>query len=378
MSMKCIVHFYADWLDFRLAEFDALLRLFGVQPSTAYDQQNCPLSNQQHFMFVELPNDNVAKSICNRAVLVKSIQEYWGHGFGLAEVEANVQLLPESFLGPFFQAENSWSVQVESFGKSLNMKQKQDYRVHFKFLRFQGPVDIKNAKVELWLTLDFSLCSLTWGEGGTEENPLVPIYFGRSLGWGGMKKERIKYDLKNRLYLGPTSLDDSLALMLSNMCGVRKGTIAYDPFVGTASILVALSHFGAFCVGSDIDPRVLRGEMYAGPVDRSKDTTKRDIIENFKAYGLQVPELVRMDNHALDRHCYFGSANSVYAGMFDVIVTDPPYGIRAGARKSGKAKPVTYNIDDNDRSTHVPSTQNYPVEEVMLDLMHTAAKVLVT
>ena len=375
--MKCIVHFYADWLDFRLAEFDALLQLYNLVPSEVYDQQNCPLTSSQHFLFAELPNDEVAKGICSRSVLIKSIQEYWGHGFGLSEIVSVVQTLPSVFLAPFFKAENSWSVQVDSFGKSLTMKQKQDYRVHFRFLDFEGPVDIKNAKVELWLNLDFSLCPLSYGEGGTEANPMVPIYLGRALGWGGMKKERIKYDLKNRLYLGPTSLDDSLALILANMCGVRKGTIAYDPFVGTASILVALSHFGAFCVGSDIDPRVLRGEMYAGPHDRSRDTTKRDIIENFKAYGLQIPELVRMDNHALDRHCYFGAASSVYAGMFDVIVTDPPYGIRAGARKSGKAKPINYNIDDNDRSTHVPSTQQYPVEEVMLDLMHTAAKVLV-
>lgn len=40
--------------------------------------------------------------------------------------------------------------------------------------------------------------------------------------------------------------------------------LAYEPFVGTGSIVVALAHLGVFCVGSDIDPRVLRGDMYAG------------------------------------------------------------------------------------------------------------------
>jgi tRNA (guanine10-N2)-methyltransferase len=63
--------------------------------------------------------------------------------------------------------------------------------------------------------------------------------------------------------------------------------------------------------------------------------------------------------------------------MFDVIVTDPPYGIRAGAKKSGKKGGVAYTIEKERRFDHIPSTQTYAVEEVMLDLLHTAAKLLV-
>ena len=130
---------------------------------------------------------------------------------------------------------------------------------------------------------------------------------------------------------------------------------------------------GAKCFGTDIDPRVLRGQMYAGSADQTADTTKRDIFENFKTYSLEKPELIRMDNHLLDRHFQFklsgnnsatncvanlslpltdspskSSSNSFsssqnpskseqhfYTEMFDAIVTDPPYGIRAGAKKSG-------------------------------------------
>jgi tRNA G10 N-methylase Trm11 len=139
--------------------------------------------------------------------------------------------------------------------------------------------------------------------------------------------------------------------------------------------VTAISHnanilLGAKCFGSDIDPRVLRGQMYAGSADRSLDSTKRDIFENFKSYNLEKPELIRMDNHLLDRHIQlktnsgrvasssdrdrdidgadsnklrsYGSSSTygevgILDGMFDVIVTDPPYGIRAGAKKSGTA-----------------------------------------
>ena len=45
-------------------------------------------------------------------------------------------------------------------------------------------------------------------------------YFGRLLGQGGLRAERKKFDLKQRLYVGPTSLDQSLALLLANLTKV--------------------------------------------------------------------------------------------------------------------------------------------------------------
>jgi tRNA (guanine10-N2)-methyltransferase len=64
---------------------------------------------------------------------------------------------------------------------------------------------------------------------------------------------------------------------------------------------------------------------------------------------------------------------------FEILedLNDPPYGIRAGARKSGRKDTVSYSISEEKRFDHIPSTQNYPVEEVMLDLLHTAASSLV-
>eukprot|EP01035_Chromulina_nebulosa_P017780 gene17780-23384_t len=198
-----------------------------------------------------------------------------------------------------------------------------------------------------------------------DEDSNIPCYFGRVISRGGMRSEIKKYDLKKRLYVGPTSLDHSLALIMANLSNIKQGSLVFDPFVGTGSILISLSHFGAICTGFDIDSRVLHGEMYAGHGDRS---IKRNIYENFKSYNLPLPELIRMDNHLLDRHM------KSYEGIFDCIVTDPPYGIRAGARKSGRKDPVQIER----REDHIPTTQIYAVEEVMLDLLHSAARFLMT
>jgi tRNA (guanine10-N2)-methyltransferase len=53
-----------------------------------------------------------------------------------------------------------------------------------------------------------------------------------------MEQEVFKYDLKKRHYIGPTSLDHTLAIIMANVSHVKKGSVVLDPFVGTASLLV--------------------------------------------------------------------------------------------------------------------------------------------
>jgi tRNA G10 N-methylase Trm11 len=74
---------------------------------------------------------------------------------------------------------------------------------------------------------------------GPRTSPTVQTYLGRVVGSGGMREELVKYDLKKRLYIGPTSLDHTLAIIMANSCLVKKGSLVLDPFVGTASVLVS-------------------------------------------------------------------------------------------------------------------------------------------
>lgn len=60
----------------------------------------------------------------------------------------------------------------------------------------------------------------------------------------------------------------------------------------------------------------------------------RCVASNFEQYGLPAPELVRADMADL-------GIREGAAGMFDAIVTDPPYGVRAGVRQSGEAVHAT-------------------------------------
>ena len=71
-----------------------------------------------------------------------------------------------------------------------------------------------------------------------------------------------RFSLKRRVYLGPTSMDPLLSFTMANMAMVRPGNLVLDPFVGTGSITISCAAFGAFCMGTDIDIRVLRGDGF--------------------------------------------------------------------------------------------------------------------
>jgi tRNA (guanine10-N2)-methyltransferase len=71
----------------------------------------------------------------------------------------------------------------------------------------------------------------------------------------------------------------------------RPGTLAFDPYCGTGSLLLAAARFGATVVGGDIDIRVLKlGKR------NPKTGALEDNFSNFDQYGLPRPAgLLRMD-----------------------------------------------------------------------------------
>uniref|UniRef100_A0A0D6R2X9 tRNA (guanine(10)-N(2))-methyltransferase n=1 Tax=Araucaria cunninghamii TaxID=56994 RepID=A0A0D6R2X9_ARACU len=358
--MWYLCYFYHRLLDYRRPEVEALAKLFG---GLAQLDWKLPSNHHQDspFHFVWLPSEKVALQIATRSILVKCMLELWGEGYSFEELKSAVQKFPEEQKLPYLRADSTFRIIVDTFGKVLNFNEQKERIESFSYIPFKGRVDLRNADYKFWLIET---------DDQDSNNGLPPavkktLFFGREIG-GADRKLLPTYALSKRKYLGPTAMDAEIAFLMANQALVQPGKLVYDPFVGTGSILVAAAHFGAMTMGTDIDIRVVRD-------GRGPDC---NVWSNFKQYGLPPPiSLIRADNNLPP---WRGDLQEVC----DAIICDPPYGVRAGGRKSGGRKLLKgligpYVIPDEKRRDHIPSTAFYSLEECVHDLLDMAARLLV-
>lgn len=136
--------------------------------------------------------------------------------------------------------------------------------------------------------------------------------------------------------MGPTCTENTLAFLMANQGQVKEKDFVLDPFLGTGSLLVPPSHFGALCFGQDIEYRVLHGTG-VGRINKKSQyyKEKKDFVEsynpklhlNFIQYGFPIPCIHRMDTVTNVYH---------HKHFFDAIICDPPYGRSAASKTIGK------------------------------------------
>lgn len=322
------------------------------------------------------PPPTVAE-ILSRCALVKSVAELWGAGSTIDECAESVRALTAHPVGRrtvrrCLSSERSWKMTVHTLGSTYSREEQGAMRAKFAFLDFPGEVKMKGFSDEYIMIREIELDargSPRYPRHGlkkelrpdNDSRPPLAVYFGRILGGSRNWREGIdRYSLKKRSYLGPTSMDSELSLIMTNLGMVKKGSFCFDPFAGTGSILLTCALRGAYCFGTDIDIRVLRG--------RGAD---ENVLSNFREFNLVRPDLVRSDNAIYHRHY------RSHRPLFDAIVCDPPYGIRAGARKSGSKLDRPRPVAEEHRGDHIAQTKPYPVSDVMADLLDVAARTLV-
>ncbi len=212
----------------------------------------------------------------------------------------------------------SWKIRPESWGVPMSQEQ---YVAMVEALattlpEFEGPVSLRDPEETFWMIV-------SWPIEFPPSYLRSWIFFGRQVGINTTRGPVLsKYDLRRRRYLGPTSMDVELAFLMCNMTRVRKSAFVFDPFVGTGGLLVPAAHYGAVTLGMDIDVRVIKW----GKKDSKGEQV--DFMTNFEDYKLDPPVgLVRGDLHRTP-------LKDGVRDLFDAILADPPYGVRAGGRKS--------------------------------------------
>jgi tRNA G10 N-methylase Trm11 len=154
---------------------------------------------------------------------------------------------------------------------------------------------------------------------------------------------------------------------MANQGRVREGELVLDAFVGTGSILVAAAHFKCMCFGTEIDFRVIRGKGVGRKNPKCNIADKFETVNvysNFDQYGFDRPEILRMD-------CMNGMFKE--GPLFDAIVCDPPYGIRASARESGlKEKRVEKRAKAEERLKSKTEEEKAMIEKQLQDHTYVA------
>ncbi|KAL1534303.1 tRNA (guanine(10)-N(2))-methyltransferase [Salvia divinorum] len=361
--MRYLCVFYHRLLEYRKAEFESLAGLFDGRSGATRLEWRLPEDHHPDspFHFVDLPSEEAARFVANRSILVKGMYEIWGEGRSFEELEDAIRSYPDERKMIYLSHGSTFKISVESFGKAISSHEQNERIQKLAFVPFQGRVNLRNP--------DHKFCLIDNDDYG-DKNGLPPasqrrIFFGREVG-ASDRKILQTYQLKSRKYLGPTAMDAEIAFLMANQAQAKPGKLVYDPFVGTGSILVGAAHFGAMTMGADIDIRVVRD-------GRGPDC---NVWSNFKQYGLPLPiSLLRADNN-------LPPWRAGLKEMFDAIICDPPYGVRAGGRKSGGRKLLKgavdpYTVPDDKRTGHIPSTAPYSLVECVHDLLDLAARMLV-
>uniref|UniRef100_A0A8C8J631 tRNA (guanine(10)-N(2))-methyltransferase TRMT11 n=1 Tax=Oncorhynchus tshawytscha TaxID=74940 RepID=A0A8C8J631_ONCTS len=328
--LQYLIHLAHDNVDFRLPEIRALLSLRGKP----FDQGENFKEKSPFWRLNGLSEEDV-NSIMARTVCAKSAFELWGHG--RTHIELRTSLLK-------YPTEN----------------------MAMEYLSFEGRVNLRNPKHIFCLLEDY----------GTDPNDIpdepLYIYFGRWIADG--QRELIRsHSVKNRHFIGNTSMDAGLSFIMANHARVKAYDLVYDPFVGTGSLLVACSHFGAYVCGTDIDYNTIHGIGKASRKNQKWRGPDENIRANLRQYGsekLYVDVLVSDASKPIWRD----------GVLFDAIITDPPYGIRESTRRTGSQKDSVNSVkpsEDYVGDSHVPVSMAYHLSDIFTDLLNFSAHHLV-
>ncbi|XP_076006702.1 tRNA (guanine(10)-N(2))-methyltransferase TRMT11 [Genypterus blacodes] len=357
--LQYLFHLAQDNLDFRLPEITSLLSIRGKAfcPSGTF-KEKAP------FWCLDGLSEEDVRSVMARSVCAKSAFELWGHGHTHDELRSSLLNYSAECMSPFMRADSTYRINVYTYNKTLEFTDRIKKIDAMEFLPFEGTVSLKTPQHIFCLLEDY----------GTDPNDIPEhphyIYFGRWIVDG--QRELIRsHSVKNRHYIGNTSMDAGLSFLMANHAKVQENDVVFDPFVGTGSLLVACSHFGAYVVGTDIDYNTIHGKGRSSRKSQKWRGPDENIRANLRQYGTEKNYLDIMVSDASKPVWREGV-------QFDAIITDPPYGIRESTRRTGSHKDFVKPPDGLYAECHVPVSQAYHLSDIFTDLLKFSAQHLVT
>ncbi|KAF5286846.1 hypothetical protein FQA39_LY00379 [Lamprigera yunnana] len=349
-----LVYFAQEHVNFRFAEIESLISLYHI-PIRFCEKP----SVLQPYWIVEFNKEDDIKLLARRSLSIRYCLELWGHASNIDDLHGILKELPTSFYESHLQPNRTFKIAVQSFCKHITQSEKIKKIQTFSYLPFKGEVNLNSPDTHL-LYLEY------YGTDSNDppEEPYI-VFFGRWI-TSGFRQLIRELSLKTRTFIGNTSMDPQLSLLMANQAQVKLGDFVLDPFVGSGSLLVAAAYFGGYVVGSDIDFLMLHGKSRPSRIKQKKRHENEGIKANMEQYGLQDKYVDVLVN---DFATPFWRPNL----KFDSIITDPPYGIRESTEKVGIHK-ENYAIEERHLPTHIPAKVEYQFSKLYEDLLGFSAK----
>lgn len=310
-------------------------------------------------MILDLSEEEHAYQLARRCILIKSIYEYYADGTTYEQLHQ----LNQAHCSQWQQyiPNTSFRFVVTAFNHKIPQSRQRDVIESFAYMGFLGRIEMKKPSITLACFEEYSDQHGTTRSKNEEDGYFQHLFFGRLIAEGSGRLLISKFDVKKRVYYGNTSMEAEISLLMANQTLAVPGKLMYDPFLGTGSMAYPTAHFGALVYGSDIDGRQMRGKGKPAGVLRAAAQY---------GIGLRIMDLCTFDvtNHPWRCGC-----------IFDAIVTDPPYGVRAGAKRIGRKRALSparmamyieHRLNPSpDDQPYVPPTKPYELSQLVLDLI---------
>ncbi|EMD37313.1 hypothetical protein CERSUDRAFT_153886 [Gelatoporia subvermispora B] len=365
--MKFLVVFAQAHADFRIPELQSVAELYGFNIGLLDDADP-----SRPFMVLELTDESHARLLARRCILIKSVCEFYARGATYDEVHERNRLCRPQW--EQYIPDTSFKFVVAAYNHSIPQRRQKDVVESFSYMDFLGKIDMKTPEITMVVYEELGMLSDDDKHGTTREKhegdgEFREVFFGRLIEDGTARSLMKKFDVKKRVFYGNTSMEAEISLLMANQTLASPGKLIYDPFVGTGSMTYTTAHFGALVFGSDIDGRQMRGKE-----------KRPGIIRAAAQYGV--------DQRIVDL-CTFDVTRNPWrcGGLFDAIITDPPYGVRAGAKRLGRKNRRTKTEHDSrsrpfqpserpDDQPYIPPTRPYELSALAADLVRLARYLL--
>ncbi|KAJ3984730.1 tRNA guanosine-2'-O-methyltransferase [Lentinula detonsa] len=343
--------------EFRVPELESAAQLYNFKIHLSDDLEE--RDPGRPYMIIWLESEDHARLLARRCILIKSIYEFYGRGTTYEEL--HLQNRAKRNLWERYIPETSFKFFVTAYNHKIPQHRQREVVESFSYMDFMGKIDMKNPDITLGCFEEYETGSGKTRERHEGDGNFIQVYFGRLIEEGTARPLVQLFDVKKRSYFGNTSMEAEISLLMANQTLACPGKLIYDPFMGTGSMAYPVAYFGAQVMGSDIDGRQMRGKQ-----------TTPGIFRAASQYGVA--------SRIIDI-CTFDVTNNPWrrGELFDAIVTDPPYGVRAGAKRLGRKKELDadrlalyHEHRTNPRphdSPYIPPTKPYELSDLAVDLV---------